>query len=141
LIAVRADAEITAYHVLKADKDFEFFHTLLCIEIHVVVGSDSSDRKVKPVASNVLADRGYLEAEHHALVVDCLVLIQQLPYILVDSLGSSALDDMADPNGWFFDVLSGEYLAGGIPYGLNEAAMRDGDFIVFREDRHYTLLF
>ena len=110
LIAVRGHAHITAHHILKAHKDFEFLYGFLVVEILMVVGPYPAYSQIKSAPVDVSMNSGNFEAEHHTLIVDGLVCLQKLIHGLVDCFGDSALDDMAYPDLRIIDTLTLEEL-------------------------------
>lgn len=110
LITVRGDTHIAADHVLKAYEDLEFLDGFLVVEVFMIVGSDTSYRQLQGISVDLLMDGRYLEAEHHPLVVDGFIRIQELIHGLVDCFGNSAFDDMTYPDLRVVDALTPEKL-------------------------------
>ena len=132
--------EVAADEVLEADKDLELLDRLFRIEIFVVVGPHSSNRKIEPIACHLFVNRGNLKAEGHALVIDGLVRLQELVHGLVYGLGNPTLDDMRNDNIGRVDTLLWKHSMSGVPNGLNKALVGDGHLVVLAEYGNDTIV-
>ena len=131
--SVRRYAEVTAHEVLEPDEDLEFLHSLLGIEVLVVVGSYSSNRKVQSVPCHILVNRGYLETESHPLVVDGLVGFEKLVHGLVDSLWNPSLDDMGHDYIGSVDYLLREHTVCSTQHRFDKTLVGNGHLVVLAE--------
>ena len=84
-------------------------------------------------------DSGDFKAEHHPLIVDGLVCLQKLIHGLMDSLGDSALDNMAHPYFGAVDGLSPEELLSRLMDCLHKGRVRNGYLVIFGENRDHTI--
>lgn len=140
LVAICADTQVAAHHVLVADEHLELLGAFPAVQVLVVVGPHPAYGEVKPVACNVIMDGGDFKAEHHPLVVDGLVLFQEVFHRLVDGFGCPALYHMAYPDGRSFHPFTREQMLCRFPNGLNKGGMGDGDFVVLAEHGNNAVL-
>ena len=140
LVSVRGHAEVAAHHVLEADEQLELLRRFASVEILLVVGSDTSNGEIEPASVDILEYRRDVEAEHHPLVVDGLVALEELRDRLVDGFGDASFHHMRDADGRIGNVLVREDLLGGIEDGSDEALMGDGHLVVLGEHRDDAVL-
>ena len=114
---------------------FEFLEALLTVQVLLVVGPYASYRQVEPASVDNLRHGGYLNAEHHPLVIDGLVLVSEVLYGLVDGFGSPSLDDMAHPYFGLLHRTVSEHPLRTLPHGFDELIVRDGHLVVLGEYR------
>lgn len=133
--SVRGHTHIATNHVLEPDKDFEFLEAFLTVKVLLVVGPYASYRQIQSASVDGLRYGRYLDAEHHPLVIDGLVLVGKVLYSLVDGFGSPSLDDMAHPYlGLLYRTVS-EHPLRTLPCGFDELIVRYGHLVVLGEDR------
>ena len=132
--------KVAANEVLKSDEDLELLDRLFRIEIFMVVGPHSSDRKMEPIACHLLVNRGYFEAEGHAFLVDGLVGFQELIHGFVNGLGNPSLDDMRNDNIGRVDGLLGKHTVGSTQYRFNKTLMGDRHLVVLAEYGNDTIV-
>ena len=133
--SVRCHTHVATHHVLESDKYFEFLEAFLTVQVLLVVGPYTSYGQVEPASVDNLCHGGYLDAEHHPLVIDGLVLVGEVLYGLVDGFGRPSLDDMAHPYlGLLYRTVS-EHPLHTLPHGFDELIVRDGHLVVLGEDR------
>ena len=140
LVSVRRYAEVTAHHVLEADEQLELLRRFAGEQVLLVVGANTTDCEIQPASVDVLEDRRHIEAEHHALVIDGLVALQELRDRLVDGFGNASFHHVRDADGRAGDLLIGENLLGGIEDRPDEALVGDGHLVVLGEHRDDALL-
>ena len=133
--SVRGHTHIATHHILEPDKDFEFLEAFLTVKVLLVVGPYTSYGQVEPASVDNLRYGWYLDAEHHPLVIDGLVLVGKVLYGLVDGFGCPSLDDMAHPYFGLFHRTASEHPLRTLPHGFDELIVRDGHLVVPGEHR------
>ena len=133
--SVRGHTHIATNHVLESDKYFEFLEAFLTVQVLLVVGPYASYRQVEPASVDNLRHGRYLDAEHHPLVIDGLVLVGKVLYGLVDGFGCPSLDDMAHPYFGLLHRTASEHPLRTLPHGFDELIVRYGHLIVLGEYR------
>ena len=139
-VAISADTQIAAYKILDPYKEFEFLCRFLCIQILLIIGSDTSNREIESVPCNILINGRNLETEHHPFIVD-------LNGVSVEVLGTQfnakaydpAFHNMAHTDCRSIDSLTSEHLTGSFIDCLYETLMGYRFLIVLAEYRNDAL--
>ena len=133
--SVRCHTHIATHHVLEPDKYFEFLKALLTVKVLLIVGPYPSNGQIESASVDNLRYGGYLDAEHHPLVIDGLVILGKVFYGLVDGFGGPSLDDMAHSYLGLLYRTASEHPLRTLPCGFDELIVRDGHLVVLGEYR------
>ena len=107
----------------------------------MIVSPNPSNSEIEPVAFYILVNGGDLNTKHHSFIVDGLVFIQQVFHWFVNGIWCSTFNNMANPDGGFFNLFPWKCLIGSFPDSFNERRVRDGHFIILAEYGHHAIIF